>query len=239
MLAKRQQNIHDFKESLIPVLIWCGVICGLIALSNLSTAIILFLTCMLLMFIGRIPMKYILMLFMVGILAGSIALAIGQRFETAVSRVSAFVNKEDPYQVQQGYIAMATGGLFGKGPGNSEQRNFLPTPYSDFIFAILIEEYGLIGGLTVILLYLGLLYRGMVTVSNSERAYGGLLSAGLSFALVVQAFINMGVAVGLGPVTGQTLPLLSMGGTSVLFTCITVGIILSVSKGEVEDFSKV
>lgn len=236
MLAKRQQNIADIRESLIPVMLWCGVICGLIALTNLSTAVLLFSTCMLLMFIGRVPVKYLAMLVLVGVLSGSVALAIGQRLNTAVSRVKAFIDpSEVPYQLQQGYIAMATGGLAGKGPGQSELRNFLPYPHSDFIYATVIEEYGLAGGILIVFLYLALLYRGMVTVANSERAFGGLLSAGLSFALVVQAFINMGVAVGLGPVTGLPLPLLSMGGTSVLFTCISLGIILAVSRGEGED----
>ncbi len=236
MLAKRQQNIEDFKESLIPVLVWCGLICGLIALTNISTAVLLFATCMLLMFIGRVPVRYLAMLVLVGLLSGSVALSIGQRLNTAISRVTAFLDKDQlPYQLQQGYIAMATGGVVGKGPGQSELRNFLPYPHSDFIYATIIEEYGMVGGVLVVFLYLALLYRGMVTVANSDRAFGGLLSAGLSFALVVQAFINMGVAVGLGPITGLSLPLLSMGGTSILFTCLTLGIILSVSRGDQED----
>jgi cell division protein FtsW len=176
------------------------------------------------------------MLVLVGLLSGSVALSIGQRLNTAISRVTAFLDKDQlPYQLQQGYIAMATGGVVGKGPGQSELRNFLPYPHSDFIYATIIEEYGMVGGVLVVFLYLALLYRGMVTVANSDRAFGGLLSAGLSFALVVQAFINMGVAVGLGPITGLSLPLLSMGGTSILFTCLTLGIILSVSRGDQED----
>lgn len=240
MLAKRQQNIEDFKESLIPVLVWCGLICGLIALTNISTAVLLFATCMLLMFIGRVPVRYLAMLVLVGLLSGSVALSIGQRLNTAISRVTAFLDKEQlPYQLQQGYIAMATGGVVGKGPGQSELRNFLPYPHSDFIYATIIEEYGLVGGVLVVFLYLALLYRGMVTVANSDRAFGGLLSAGLSFALVVQAFINMGVAVGLGPITGLSLPLLSMGGTSILFTCLTLGIILSVSRGDQDDLDPI
>ena len=132
-------------------------------------------------------------------------------------------------------MAIASGGLLGKGPGHSDQRHLLPHAYSDFIYAIIIEEYGMVGGVVVILLYLALLYRGMITVANSQRAYGGLLSAGLSFALVVQAMVNMGVAVGLGPITGLTLPLVSMGGTSLLFTGISLGIIISVGRGEVDE----
>ena len=127
----------------------------------------------------------------------------------------------------------------GKGPGNSVQRNRLPEAYSDFVFAIIIEEYGIIGGVVVLLLYLVLLYRGMRVVANSDRAFGGLLSAGLSFAIVIQALVNIGVVVGLGPVTGQTLPLISMGGTSLIFTGLALGIILSVSRGEREDVSAI
>lgn len=236
MLSKKQQNIDDIKESLIPMLIWCGVICGLIALTNLSTAMLLFATCMLVMFIGRVPVKYLAMLILVGLLAGAVALKFGVRGETAKNRILSFVNgTELPFQAKHGMIAIATGGIFGKGPGNSEQRNILPHPYSDFVYAIVIEEYGLIGGVVVLVLYLVLLHRGMKAAYNSERAFGGLLSAGLSFDLVCQAMVNMGVVVGLGPITGQPLPLISMGGTAMVFTGLSVGIILSVSRGEQEE----
>lgn len=238
MLAKRQQNITSIKDSLLPMLLWCGAICGLIAMTNISTAILLFLTCMLLLFIGRVPAKYLAMLVVVGAFVGLLALKVGQRGNTAISRVTDFLSQEEvPYQAQQSYIAIATGGIIGKGPGKSDQRNFLPYPYSDFVYAIIIEEYGMIGGVFVLFLYLVLLYRGMRVVANSDRAFGGLLSAGLSFAIVIQALVNIGVVVGLGPVTGQTLPLISMGGTSLLFTGLALGIILSVSRGEQEDFS--
>lgn len=236
MLSKRQNNIEDFKDSLIPMLIWCGVICGLIALTNFSTAALLFATCMLLMFIGRVPVKYLAMLILIGLLAGAIALTFGQRKHTVISRIENFIHpKEIPFQAQQSYIAIASGEVYGKGPGNSMQRNFLPLAYADFIFAIIVEEYGIIGGVTVLLLYLALLYRGMIAVSKSEKAFGGLLSAGISFALVLQAFVNIGVAVGILPITGQTLPLLSMGGTSLLFTGLSFGIIISVSRGEIDE----
>lgn len=237
MLAKHQSDIDDIKNALIPMLLWCGAICGLIALSNMSTALMVFATCMLLMYIGRVPFKYLAMLSLVGILALSLALAFGQRLGTFTNRIKAFTDPkvEVPFQLEQSYIAIATGGFTGKGPGNSVQRNRLPHPYSDFIFAIVVEEYGLMGGVVVIALYLLLLYRGMLAVANSQRAFGGLLSAGLSFLIVIQAMINMGVAVGLGPVTGLPLPLLSMGGTSLLFTGISIGIILSVSRGEGEE----
>jgi cell division protein FtsW len=236
MLSKRQQNIDDIKESLIPILIWCGVICGLIALTNLSTAVLLLATCFLIMFIGRVPVKYLAMLMMVGILAGAVAIKFGVRGETAKNRIMSFIEgKELPFQAKHARIAVATGGLFGKGPGNSDQRNILPHPYSDFVYAIVIEEYGMIGGFIVLVLYLILLHRGMKAAYNSERAFAGLLSAGLSFDLVCQAMVNMGVVVGLGPITGQPLPLVSMGGTSMVFTGLAVGIILSVSRGERDE----
>jgi cell division protein FtsW len=236
MLSRKQDSIQDFKEALIPMLMWIGVICGLIALTNFSTAVLLFVTCLLLMFIGRVPMKYLGMLVLVGALAGAVAMSFGQRGDTVMSRLKSFSDpSEIPFQAKQSYIAIATGGLTGKGPGQSDQRNFLPHPYSDFIYAIILEEYGLVGGAMVIILYLALLYRGMKTAANSEKAFGGLLSAGLSFALVLQAMINMGVAVGLGPITGLPLPLVSMGGTSQLFTGLAIGIILSVSRGEIDE----
>ena len=235
MLSKRQQNIGDFKDVIIPMVLWSGVICGLIAMADLSSAVLLFATAMLLMFIGRVPVKYLAMLLVVGAIAGALAISIGQRGDTAKNRITSFINETElPYQAEQARIAIASGGVIGKGPGKSDQRNFLPHPYSDFVYAIIIEEYGMIGGVVILLLYLALLYRGMKAVANSDRAFGGLLSAGLSFALVVQAMVNMGVVVGLGPITGLTLPFLSMGGTSLLFTGISLGIILSVSRGEVD-----
>jgi cell division protein FtsW len=240
MLSKKQQKMgkknefkHDFKEILLPIFSWSIGICALIVMSNTSTAIMLFLTCLLLMFIGRVQLKYLAPVIIAGVLAGGIGLYAGQRLGTAVSRVEAFMNSEEPpFQLEQSYIAIATGGVVGKGPGNSDQRDILPHPYSDFIYAIIIEEYGLLGGAFVLFLYLALLYRGMVTVVNSTGAFGGLLSAGLSFSLVIQGMINMGVAVGLGPITGLPLPLLSMGGTSLIFTGISLGIILSVSRSD-------
>lgn len=238
MLAKRQNNIKDFKNTFIPIIIAIGIICCLIAMANMSTAILLLLTCLLIMFIGRVPSKFTLIVVLVGVLSITAATKMGQRGATFISRIESFMNKgEVAFQAEQSFIAIATGGLTGKGPGNSEQRNSLPHPYSDFIYAIIIEEYGLIGGASVLFLYLALLYRGMRIVANSQKAFGGLLSAGLSFGLVIQALVNMAVAVGLGPITGLPLPLLSMGGTSLIFTGISLGIILSVSRGDHQDES--
>ncbi|MGL1886247.1 MAG: FtsW/RodA/SpoVE family cell cycle protein [Reichenbachiella sp.] len=237
MLAKRQDNIKDIKESLIPMLLWIGGICGLIAMTNLSSAALIFATCMVVMFIGRVPVQYLVLLVVVGLIAGATALAIGQRGATAVSRIEAFVSNDDkdiPFQAEQSYIAIANGGLVRFAPGKSQQKNFLPHPYSDFIFAIIVEEYGALGGVIVLFLYIALLYRGMRLMSTSGT-YGGLLAAALSFALVLQALVNMAVAVGLVPVTGLTLPMVSMGGTSQLFVGVAIGIILSVSRGEQEE----
>ena len=236
MLSRRQQHLEDFWTTLFPVMIWVGIICGLIALTNASTASLLFATCLLLMFIGRVSLKQMLVMVIIGVTVGGTALASGQRWQTVKSRLENFSDptKKTPFQLEHSYIAIATGGIAGKGPGKSTERNILPHPYSDFIFAIIIEEYGLLGGGIVLFLYLAFLYRGLKTVMNSYGAFGGLLSAGLSFSLVLQALVNMGVAVGLGPITGLPLPLLSMGGTSLIFTGISIGIILAVSRGERE-----
>jgi cell division protein FtsW len=235
ILSKSQYELDNIK-SLIKPFFWIGIICLFIALTNLSTSIILGLTSILIMFIARVKFKYLFVLVICISFAASIALITGQRGRTAISRTEDFIYKKNiPFQLEQAYIAVSTGGLFGKGPGKSNQKNFLPQSYSDFIYAIIIEEYGLIGGLAVLLLYLILLYRGLHIFLKSKRPFGGLLSAGLSFFLVIQAITNMCVVVGLLPVTGITLPLISMGGTSQLFTGITLGIILSISRHNVEE----
>lgn len=236
MLSRRQQHLDDFKTTMLPVMLWVGTICSLIILSNASTALLLFATCMLLMFIGRVPLKHMAVMVGIFVVLGGAGLAAGQRLGTVMSRVTNFTDKtkKTPFQLEHSYIAIATGGIAGKGPGKSTERNILPHPYSDFIYAVIIEEYGLLGGAAVLFLYLAFLYRGLKTVMNSYGAFGGLLSAGLSFSLVLQALVNMGVAVGLGPITGLPLPLLSMGGTSLIFTGISIGIILAVSRGERE-----
>ncbi len=239
MLSKKQNSIEDLKESFLPMILWSGGICGLIALTDFSSAVLLFLTCLLIMFIGRVPIKYLAMLVMVGAMAGITAFSLGQRGGTVVSRIEQFLDPEEvSYQTQQANIAIATGGVVGKGPGKSDQRNFLPHPYSDFIYAIILEEYGFLGGIVVLGLFLALLYRGMVSAANSTKAFEGLLSTGLSFSLAIQALINMAVSVGLLPVTGLALPLVSMGGTSLLFTGLTLGIILSASQGDQMGMSK-
>ena len=161
--------------------------------------------------------------------------------ETWKERIESFAKGgkgENNYQVEQSEIAIATGGIFGKMPGKSTERNFLPHPYSDFIFSIIVEEYGLVGGTIVVLLYLILLFRAVRIVTKVPRNFGVFLAIGLSFSLVFQALINMAVAVHLLPVTGQTLPMVSMGGTSVLFTSLSLGILLSVSRDVEESNEK-
>lgn len=234
MLAKQQKNITCFRSACLPMLTWSGVISGLIALTNFSSAILLFGTCLVLMFIGRIPIKYLLIIVLTGMLVATGALIWGQRGGTAIKRIENFIKGDLSFQAEQSYIAIATGGIFGKGPGNSTQRNFLPHPYSDFIYAILIEEYGLAGGILVIVLYLLLLYRAISLLSTASSYYGGILATGISLLLVFQALLNMSIAVGLGPVTGLPLPFVSMGGTSVLFTGIALGIILSIGQGPID-----
>ncbi|MBL4709200.1 MAG: FtsW/RodA/SpoVE family cell cycle protein [Flavobacteriales bacterium] len=238
MLSKRQDNIKDFNQAFVPIMIPVLIVCGLILPANFSTAAMLFITCLVLMFIGRINLAYIISLVSIGIVCLVIFVAIvlnsnmTNRVGTWKARIENFVDggSQVNYQAEQAKIAIATGGVIGKGPGRSTQRNFLPQSYSDFIFATVIEEYGIIGGTFTLLLYLILLYRGILIAKNAPRTFGSLLAIGLSFSLVFQAMINMAVAVNLFPVTGQPLPMVSMGGTSIWFTCLAVGIILSVSR---------
>lgn len=241
MLTKKQENIKDVKNSFIPIMGSVCVVFVLIALANLSTALMLFGVSILLLIIGRISIKQIAFVCAGGVVLLMFVVFLGPRRETYKSRINTFMHPElqssdKTFQSDHSKIALATGGLFGKGPGNSTERNFLPHPYSDFIFAIIIEEYGTVGGLGIVVLYLVLLYRCVRIVVRSPKAFGALLAAGLSFSLTIQAFANMAVAVGLGPVTGVPLPLVSMGGTSMIFTSIAFGIILSVSR-DVEEHS--
>jgi len=241
VLSLRQNNnkLNDFNNVLVSLILPVLLVCGLIMPANLSTALILFVTSFLLMFVGRVKIKYLVAISGVGalvvalIIAGVIISGSNTgRIGTWQNRVESYVNGEsgDNYQIEQSKIAIATGGIFGKGPGNSTQRNFLPHPYSDFIYSIIIEEYGFLGGVVVLFLYLFLLYRAGVIVRKSRRTFAAFLAFGLTISLVFQAMINMGVAVHLFPVTGQTLPLVSMGGSSILFTGVAFGIILSVSR---------
>ncbi len=247
MLAKKQDQIKELKEAFVPIMVPVLIICGLILPANFSTAAILFTICIILMVVGRVNSKYILSLVGIGIVLFSITIAVllnsttHGRLGTWKNRIERFIGSdkgelanEGDYQIEQAKIAVANGQIFGRMPGNSTQRNFLPHPYSDFIFAIIVEEYGLIGSIIIIMLYLIILFRAVRIVIKGPGTFGAFLVTGLCFSLVFQAFINMAVAVDLLPVTGQPLPLVSMGGTSIWFTSIAIGIILSVSK-EIEN----
>jgi len=252
-LSKRQDVIKDFKKGFLPLLVPVIIICMLIAPANLSTALLTGGIAMMLMFIGRVRLRHIMLV--VGSALIPLLLLIGLashyydkenhtskdlpsiltfgRMSTWVKRVQDFMysDKSDAsYQVQQAKIAIAKGGWLGKGPGKSEQRNFLPHPYSDFIYAIIIEEYGLLGGTVIVLIYLLFLFRSIKIFQRCPYAFGAFLAVALSFTLVIQAMVNMAVNVNLFPTTGVTLPLVSMGGSSLWFTCFAIGIILSVAR---------
>ncbi len=238
-LTKKQDSITDFKKTFVPILIRIGLVVLLILPGNLSTAALIFITSLVLIYIGGVKIKYLAYLFATGIigfilfiLVAKISPQIGGRIGTWQNRIVSFWGGDgsDKFQVEQSKIAIASGGFFGKMPGNGTQKNFLPHPYSDFIFAIIIEEYGILGGFFMLGLYIILFTRGYRLVVKFPHTFGALLAIGLSFSLTFQALINMLVAVDLIPVTGQPLPLVSMGGTSIWFTCISIGIILSVSR---------
>lgn len=243
VLSVNQNNIRDFKNVFGKVSLAIIGTCALILPANFSTAAILFVTAFSLLFVGRIPVKYLALMILTGTLAlsifigGSFMLNREGRIATWKHRMESFVAGDgDNYQADQAKVAIVQGGLFGKGPGNSTQRNLLPHPYSDFIYAIIIEEYGiLVGGILVLALYLWLFFRAGLIIRRSRSTYGAFLAFGLCLGLVLQAFVNMAVAVGLVPVTGQTLPLVSMGGSSIFFTSMAAGMILSVSWGTRED----
>ena len=221
-----------------------GISCFLIMLSNFSTSVLIFFTSIILMFFGRVPAKQIgLIITAVAIIAVTVvSLGVGQRAKTVKTRIENYVqrvgknedrlskSKNEDYQITRSLFAIATGAIHPKGPGKSQQRYILSQAESDFVYAIIIEEYGIVGGLAIPLLFLIFMYRGAKAIQYSTRPFGGLLSAGLTFSIVFQAFINMLVAVDAGPVTGQPMPMISAGGTSLIFTAVSIGLILAVSK---------
>jgi cell division protein FtsW len=261
LLSKKQDVIKDFKKGFLPVITPVAIVCILIAPANLSTALLIGATSLMLMFIGRVSAKHLLMtigVVMIPVFILIMAALIRHktsdgivvadktktenkhrllvRVDTWINRVETFIyggkenNDDNNYQVNQAKIAIAKGGFIGLGPGNSQQRNFLPHPYSDFIYAIIIEEYGLVGGAFIVFIYLVFLFRSIRIFKKCPFAFGAFLALGLSFTLMIQALANMAVNVNLFPVTGVTLPLVSMGGSSFLFTCLAIGIILSVAR---------
>lgn len=245
-LASIRDTVVDFKESLLWLWLPVFVVTGLILPANLSTAALIFMMVCMLVFIGKYPFKYLLRVGVISIaLAGLFFLTakafpsvMPNRVDTWISRIDRFTASEDEdkdlYQVENAQIAIATGSVFGLGPGKSVQKNFLPQSSSDFIYAIIVEEYGLVGGLAVLGVYLILFFRFVRAAHKAPTLFGKLLVVGLGFYIIFQAMINMGVAVSLLPTTGQTLPLISSGGTSIWMTCISLGIIVSVTKKEEE-----
>ncbi|MDB5223821.1 MAG: cell division protein FtsW [Chitinophagaceae bacterium] len=252
-LSRKQSVIKNFRKGFLPMIIPVGIICLLIAPANLSTALLTGGTGLMLMFIGRVKTRHILIVVGAALIPLIFLIVISKtyydkeqhktkdlpsvlsfgRMPTWIKRVQDFMyaDKTDAsYQVQQAKIAIAKGGWFGKGPGKSEQRNFLPHPYSDFIYAIIIEEYGLVGGAIIMFIYLWFLFRSIRLFQRCPYAFGAFLAVALSFTLVIQAMVNMAVNVNVFPTTGVTLPLVSMGGSSLWFTCFAIGIILSVAR---------
>jgi cell division protein FtsW len=256
ILSKRQNNIKDFKEGFLFVFAHIALICILVAPSNLSNAALLFITSFVVLFFARVNKKYLLGVALLGVLVAGIACGIAShyydketkkqkdlpafleisRIPTWIGRIQTFmfgeadVNSSKVYQINQAKIAIAKGGFLGKGPGQSEQSKFLPHCYSDFIFAIIVEEYGMLGAFVILALYAALFIRCIKIFKRSPYAFGALLAVALGFMLVVQAFAHAAVAVNLVPNTGVTLPLISMGGSSIMFTCVALGIILSVAR---------
>lgn len=256
-LSKIKDKSVDFKETILPL--WTPVFCvlALILPANFSTTAIIFTMIVVLTFLGGYPIRYLAVIIGSGMLVLTLFIlaakafpdAMPNRVDTWTSRIENFLNGEDTeedYQIEKAKIAIASGGVQGVGPGKSIQKNFLPQSSSDFIYAIIIEEYGLIGGLFLMVLYLWLLFRIVIVSQKADTIFGKLLVIGVGLPIVFQALINMAVAVELFPVTGQTLPLISSGGTSIWMTCLAIGIILSVSarrqeikeqedEGDVED----
>lgn len=244
-LSKKREMPVTFKNSLWEL--WTPVFITLIFIlpANFSTAALIFSMIIMLVFIGKYPLKYIGIILGAGILgliffvlvAKAFPDAFPNRVDTWISRIDNFTSDkpdEDDYQIEKAKIAIASGGLYGLGPGKSVQKNFLPQSSSDFIYAIIVEEYGLVGGFCVLGLYLLLLFRFVVAAHKANSLFGKLVVVGLGFPIIFQAMTNMAVAVELLPVTGQTLPLISSGGSSIWMTCIALGIILSVTKKDEE-----
>lgn len=245
-LAKVSDKEYTFKESLLEL--WLPIFGVLIFIlpSNFSTTALIFSMVCMLLYVGQYPFKYLLIVLGTGFAALLLFLLMAKAFpenklfsrvDTWQSRIERFVDdkpNEDNYQIEKAKIAIASGGIKGLGPGKSVQKNFLPQSSSDFIFAIIVEEYGLIGAFGLIFLYLLLFVRFIINAQKAPSLFGKLLIIGLGFPIIFQALVNMAVAVELLPVTGQTLPMVSSGGTSIWMTCVSIGLILSVTRKEEE-----
>ena len=239
-LSKIKDKEVSFKETILPLWVPVFIILALILPANFSTTAIIFLMVIMLTFIGGYPIRYLILIIGSGIMALAFFILVAKSFpdampnrvDTWMSRIESFLSNEETaedYQVENAKIAIASGQINGLGPGKSKQKNILPQSSSDFIFAIIIEEYGLFGGIFLLVMYSWLLFRIVIVSQKSDTIFGKLLVLGVGLPIVFQALINMAVAVELFPVTGQTLPLISSGGTSIWMTCMSIGIILSVS----------
>lgn len=228
--AKNQDKISNIELVLIPSMRWIISICGLIALANVSGAIHLLAVSIMIMFVCRVPLKYIFVIGLLAFFICSFFVLFGQRSGTAKKRVRSFFSGEKSFQSKHAQIAIVSGGITGKGVGKSDQRDILPHPYSDFIYAILVEEYGFLGGLLVLILYLILLYGAFKIFNYSKNIYKSFISISIAISIVMQAFLNISVSVGIFPVTGMTLPFVSMGGTSLIFSGVSLGVMLSCMK---------
>lgn len=239
LLSEKQEYIKDFKKTFAPIMFWVILTCGLIGIEDFSSAAILMGICLVVMFIGRVSMIQLGALIAAGILGG--ALLLGQsanrqdRIEQYLGQIKEIPSDQilqgSGYQAQQAHIAIAKGELLGVGIGKSSQRDFLPAPYNDFIFAIIAEEYGLVGAMSLILIFTLILFRGIVFIArNAEDHLGSLLAVACTLTIVFYGFVNAGVASGILPVTGLPMPFVSYGGTSMLFAGLMVGILLNISK---------
>lgn len=240
VLGKNHGIEWTMRDVMLKLMLPVGVICGLILPANFSTAALLFAVCFILMFLGQVPLRHMALIvgaavavFVVLLLIANTNPGLLPRLDTWIARIESFGTQDSNanYQVEHAKIAIASGGLLPNGPGSGASRNWLPHPYSDMIYAFIIEEYGsILGGLGLLLLYQILLFRSVRIARRCDKPFGSLVAVGLCLMLVMQAMVNMAVAVNLVPVTGQPLPLVSMGGTSVWFTCLAIGIVLSVSR---------
>lgn len=242
LLVLKADSLKSLQYGLLPILLPIVIICGLIFPANFSTAVMLFLVCMVMLFLGGIPIKHLLLVAGVAVSGLAFVIMVGSSFPDIFPRAATWKSRlvnfdsgdsQANYQIEHAMMAIQSGGIFPDGPGTGDSRNYLPHPYSDMIYAFIIEEYGMIlGGCGLLLLYLILFLRAVKIARACQRDFGTLLVLGLSFLIVCQAFTNMAVAVNLMPVTGQPLPLVSMGGTSIWFTCLAIGMILSVSRDD-------
>jgi cell division protein FtsW len=242
ILAVEQNSDDGMKKAFVKIISVASIICAMISFSNFSTAALLFVTVMSMMFIGRIPFRYLALVLAAGVgmiiglyIIGSKVEHLPARLDTAYHRMHDFIHGVPPAakkgitQADYAKLAIYEGGIIGKGPGNSDVANYMAAAYNDFIYAIIVEEYGFIGGFFLLLLYMIFFFRGIRIVRNANRTFPAFLVSGLVLIFVYQAFINMGVSTGVFPVTGQPLPWISLGGTSLIFTSIAFGCILSVS----------